>query len=68
MMPDGTIQHRRESEDWYFSRMLASLPIKTFATRKVSATHYGMTPYVNNRPWGEHLFGDEGTKAKWGGE
>jgi hypothetical protein len=67
-MPDGTIQHRRESEDWYFSRMLASLPIKTFATRKVSATHYGMTPYVNNRPWGEHLFGDEGTKAKWGGE
>jgi len=66
LMADGSIQHRRESEDWYFSRMLGSLPLKTFATRKVSATHYGTTPYVNNRPWGEYLFGDEATKANWG--
>jgi hypothetical protein len=66
MLPDGTIQHKRESEDWYFSRMLSRLPLKTFATRKVSATHYGMTPYVNNRPWGEQLFGDEATKTMWG--
>lgn len=66
MMPDGTIEHRRESEDWYFSRMLSKLPLKTFATRKVSATHYGNTPYVNNKPWGDYLFGDEATKANWG--
>ena len=66
LMPDGTIEHRRESEDWYFSRMLAKLHLKTFATRKVTASHYGLTPYVNNRPWGESLFGDEATKEKWG--
>lgn len=66
MMPDGTIEHRRESEDWYFSRMIASLGLKTFATRKVSATHYGTTPYSNDRPWGESLFGDEATRSKWG--
>lgn len=65
MQSDGSIEHRRESEDWYFSRMLASLPLKTFATRKVSATHYGMTPYGNNRPWGDYLFGDEATKQNW---
>lgn len=66
MMPDGSIEHRRESEDWYFSRMIAGLPLKTYATRKVSATHYGTTPYVNNKPWGDSLFGDEATKSKWG--
>ncbi len=65
LMPDGTIEHRRESEDWYFSRMLSTLPLKTVATRKVSATHFGTTPYVNNKPWGEQLFGDEATKDKW---
>lgn len=62
---DGTIEHRRESEDWYFSRMIAGLPLKTFATRKVTATHYGMTPYANNRPWGDYLFGDEATRSNW---
>lgn len=66
LMPDGTIEHRRESEDWYFSRMLSRLPLKTVATRKVSATHYGTTPYANDKPWGEYLFGDEATKKNWG--
>jgi hypothetical protein len=65
MMPDGSIEHRRESEDWFFSRMISGLPLKTFATRKVTATHYGMTPYVNNRPWGDYLFGDEATRSNW---
>lgn len=65
MMPDGTIEHRRESEDWYFSRMISTLSLKTVATRKVSATHFGSTPYVNSRPWGDSLFGDEATKHKW---
>lgn len=65
LMDDGKIEHRRESEDWYFSRMLAGLPLKTYATRKVSATHYGDTPYVNNKPWGDYLFGDEATKSNW---
>jgi len=68
MMPDGTIEHRRESEDWYFSRMLSVLPLKTVATRKVSATHYGTTPYVNDRPWGDYLFGDEATRKNWEGK
>lgn len=66
ILPDGTIEHRRESEDWYFSRMIAELGLKTFATRKVSATHYGMTPYANERPWGDYLFGDEATRPNWG--
>lgn len=65
LMPDGTIEHRRESEDWYFSRMVASLGLKTAATRKVSATHFGTTPYTNEKPWGHYLFGDEATRNKW---
>jgi predicted O-methyltransferase YrrM len=65
LMPDGTIEHRRESEDWYFSRQIAGLPLKTFATRKVTTAHYGDTPYVNNKPWGDYLFGDEATRSNW---
>lgn len=68
IMPDGTVEHRRESEDWYFSRKIAGLPLKTFATRKVVTSHFGDTPYVNNRPWGDYLFGDEATRANWGAE
>lgn len=66
LMPDGTVEHRRESEDWYFSRKIAGLPLKTFATRKVTTAHYGDTPYMNDRPWGDSLFGDEATRANWG--
>lgn len=68
LMPDGEFEARRESEDWYFSRMISGLPLKTFITRKISATHFGNTPYPNNRPWGDELFGDTATKDKWGPE
>lgn len=66
MTDQGEIVHRRESEDWYFSRMIAGLPLKTYITRKVSATHYGDAGYGNEKPWGDMLFGDENTKEKWG--
>lgn len=68
LMPDGTIESKRESEDWYFSRKIAALPLKTCITRKVSATHFGTTPYPNNRPWGDSLFGDDATRGKWGAQ
>lgn len=63
---DGTVQHLRESEDWYFSRKVAEIGLKTFITRKVRTTHYGDTGYDNFRPWGDYLFGDQDTKQRWG--
>lgn len=65
VMPDGMIEHKRESEDWYFSRQIAALGLKTVATRKVSAAHYGAAAYSNDKPWGDYLFGDEATRKNW---
>lgn len=67
LQADGTFEHQRESEDWYFSRQIASLGAKTYATRKVQTHHVGDTGYPNTTDWGrwEH---DEHTRHKWGGE
>src|SRR5271166_3289309 len=40
------------SEDWDFSQWLHNHNLKVFATRKVAATHYGVTGYPNDKPAG----------------
>lgn len=62
---DGNVVHERESEDWHFSRMIAGLGAKTFATRRVSTIHFGQKGYRNDHKWGrmEH---DEATRERWG--
>lgn len=64
MLPTGDIIHERESEDWHFSRMIASLGLKTYATRRVSTIHFGTKGFRNDHKWGlmEH---DEATRARW---
>lgn len=65
VLPTGEVVHERESEDWHFSRMIASLGAKTFATRRVSTIHFGSKGFRNDHKWGllEH---DEATRARWG--
>jgi hypothetical protein len=65
MLDSGEIVHERESEDWHFSRMIASLGLKTLATRRVSTVHFGQKGFRNDHKWGvmEH---DEATRSRWG--
>jgi len=53
-----------ESEDWYFSRRVHELGIKSAITRKVVLRHRGTIDYPNNEPFGiyEH---DENTRDNW---
>lgn len=61
---NGEFVHERESEDWYFSRKIAELGVKTLATRRVSTVHFGQMGFRNDCAWGtlEH---DEATASKW---
>lgn len=61
----GIVIHERESEDWNFSRRMAACGARTFATRKVTAQHFGYFPFGNAAPWGSYREGDEGTASKW---
>lgn len=62
--PDGQLVHQRESEDWFFSRQLHRLGVRTLSTRKVSLTHQGSMDFPNSEAWG--LFKhDEDTRQKW---
>jgi hypothetical protein len=54
----------RESEDWFFSRGLASCGARTFVTRKVAVSHIGAAGYVNNEPWGTFAE-DEDSAPGW---
>jgi hypothetical protein len=64
--PDGRWMHQRESEDWYFSRELWLRGVRnTWATSRVRLTHHGRLDYVNFKPWGAYLDGDEDTADKW---
>ena len=56
-----------ESEDWYFSRVIHELGIKSCITRKVALDHCGPTPYGNQKPWGEWQH-DEATRPNWEGD
>ncbi len=58
--------HRRESEDWLFSRELWLRGVRdTFITRRPRLTHHGKADFTNARPWGQFLDGDENTADKW---
>lgn len=61
---NGEYHCRGESEDWYFSRMLHKLGVKSFMTRAIPLDHMGQVSYPNTAPWGtqEH---DVNTKPKW---
>lgn len=61
----GRWTHRRESEDWYFSRKLHQLGAKTFITRKVRLVHHGGGSFRNDQAWGAYQNGDEDTKQHW---
>lgn len=56
----------RESEDWYFSRMVHELGAKSLITRKVELFHMdGGRGYGNQDAWGDYKAGDEDTAHKW---
>jgi hypothetical protein len=61
---DGTFEHLRESEDWYFSRKIAELGANSYVTRKVEAWHIGETAFGNRGRWGKWKE-DLDTKHKW---
>ncbi len=62
---DGSYSHQRESEDWYFSRMLHGLGAKTAVTREVTLTHAGLSEFDNASAWGTYKT-DEDTRDRWG--
>ncbi len=62
----GQWAHRRESEDWLFSRDLWNRGVRnTFITRKVRLVHHGKSDFTNQAAWGTYQNGDEDTAAKW---
>ncbi len=61
---EGKWVNDRESEDWNFSRKIASLGAKTFATRKLAVAHRGHCDYPNSELWGDWDH-DRDTAANW---
>lgn len=62
---NGEFIHQRESEDWFFSRRIHELGVKSLVTRKVEATHFGSHGFPNSAPWGAWRDGDEDSRHKW---
>lgn len=63
---DGFFSHRRESEDWLFSRELWQRGVRnTWITSRVKLTHHGAMDFATFNPWGNFLNGDEDTADKW---
>lgn len=67
LQPDGFFVSERESEDWHFSRGMASIGVKTLATRRAATIHFGQHGYRNDYPWGK-LEHDTATQEKWGAQ
>ena len=65
LQDDGMFISERESEDWYFSRGMAAIGVKTLATRRVATIHFGQQGFRNDYPWGK-LEHDTATQEKWG--
>lgn len=49
---EGVWVHQVESEDWFLSRRLHELGVRTVATTAVKLIHVGMTGYRNDVDWG----------------
>ncbi len=63
---DDKWEHRRESEDWHFSRCLWLAGVtNTYITRKVRLRHHGDSTWTNFGAWGNYADGDEDTAFKW---
>jgi len=64
--PDGKWMHRRESEDWLFSRDLWLRGVRdTYVTRAVRLNHHGAMSWGTHDAWGSFKDGDEDTADKW---
>jgi len=61
---DGQWRHYRESEDWYWSRMLHAAGAKTLITRKAPLHHMGTQGYPNTASWGSYEH-DRDTAHNW---
>lgn len=62
---DGEYAARGESEDWFFSRKIHELGVKSYITRKLALSHVGSIEFQNDHAWGSEQV-DEATKEKWG--
>ena len=64
VLDNGEWTSHVEPEDWYFSRELAELDAKVYATRKVRLEHYGYYGFPNYEAFGgwQH---DEQTRCLW---
>lgn len=58
-------ERRVESEDWYFSRMLAQTGAKTCITNRIKNIHHGGWIFLNWGKWGTYDNGDDDTADKW---
>lgn len=65
VLENGDVVSERESEDWHFSRGMASLGLKTLATRRVTTIHFGQKGFRSDYPWG-NLEHDTATQDQWG--
>lgn len=65
---NDTWRYQFESEDWFFSRRLAQMGAKVYATRKVKLKHFGDYGFPSDHAWGAWEE-DEQTRAfreNWG--
>lgn len=51
----GNYYWQVEPEDWFFSRRVAELGGKVFATREIVLEHFGTINYLSNKAWGENV-------------
>ena len=66
---DGRWRHRRESEDWLFSRELWERGVKdTWITSRINVQHDGFARWGTYSDWGSYVDGDEDTADKWRAE
>lgn len=62
---DGKWKGDCESEDWYISRKMHELGLKTYINRRVRCVHQGTAEYPSNEPWGTNFHGDESLSDIW---
>ena len=63
---DGKWSHRRQSEDWVFSRDLWLRGVRdTYVTSRIHLEHHGEVRYRSSYAWGSYIDGDEDTAEKW---
>lgn len=63
-LPDGKLELRWESEDWYFARKVHQAGMFAAIDASIVLQHDG-PEYPNDRPWGTYENGDEDTAESW---